>query len=70
MRNHSESVAGNWKGLVEIPDQSLESRESRLENDNKIHFLQFLRKALRWLPEERPTPHELLLDEWLRGEDY
>lgn len=55
---------------MEIPDQSLESRESRLETDSKMLFLQFLRKTLRWLPEERPTAKELLVDEWLRGGDY
>ncbi|RJE24407.1 STYKc [Aspergillus sclerotialis] len=60
----------NWKGLAEIPNQSLESRESRLESENKVLFLQFLRKTLRWLPEERPTAEELFADEWVRGEDY
>ena len=63
-------VAGNWKGLAKIPDQSLESRESRLEPENKMTFLQFLRKTLCWLPEERPTAEELLADEWVRGDDY
>ena len=70
MRHRSYPIAGNWNGSVEIPDQSLESRESRLEGDNKILFLRFLQKALGWLPEKRPTAKELLLDEWLRGGDY
>lgn len=62
-RHSSYPAAANWKGLAEIPDQSLESRESRLESEDKMLFLQFLRKTLRWLPEERPTAEELFSDE-------
>ncbi|KAB8253552.1 kinase-like protein [Aspergillus pseudonomiae] len=61
---------GNWKGSTKIPEQSLECRESQLETDSQVLFLRFLRKTLRWLPEERPAAKELLLDEWLRGDDY
>ncbi|GKZ78393.1 hypothetical protein AnigIFM56816_001951 [Aspergillus niger] len=61
---------GNWKRLAEIPEQSIESRETQLDGDNKKLFLQFLRKALCWLPEERPSARELIMDEWLRGDDY
>ncbi|GLA26017.1 hypothetical protein AnigIFM63326_002811 [Aspergillus niger] len=61
---------GNWKCLAEIPEQSIASRETQLDGDNKKLFLQFLRKALCWLPEERPSARELIMDEWLRGDDY
>ncbi|PYI29996.1 kinase-like protein [Aspergillus indologenus CBS 114.80] len=61
---------GNWKNVESVPQQSLESRESRLEGDSQRLFLEFLRKTLCWLPEERPTAEQLLTDQWLRGEDY
>ncbi|PWY89520.1 kinase domain protein, partial [Aspergillus sclerotioniger CBS 115572] len=54
---------GKWKGCVVIPEQSLESRESRLQDDDKMLFLRFLRKTLSWLPDERPMAKELLMDE-------
>ncbi|KAE8372485.1 kinase-like protein [Aspergillus bertholletiae] len=60
----------NWKSSVKIPEQSLENRESRLQTDDQVLFLRFLREALHWLPEERPTATELLFDKWLRGDDY
>lgn len=63
-------MKGTWKGIVPIPEQSLESLESRLDGDDKRLFLQFIRKVLQWVPEERPTAAELLLDEWVRGGDY
>ncbi|KAL5336603.1 kinase-like domain-containing protein [Aspergillus crustosus] len=61
---------GIWKGRADIPKQTLEERETRLEWREKDLFLQFVRKALHWDPEQRPTAMELLMDEWLRGEDY
>lgn len=34
-------------------------------------FLRFLRRALKWIPEDRPTAEELLSDEWLmKGLDF
>ncbi|KAI2830800.1 hypothetical protein CBS147343_2036 [Aspergillus niger] len=65
-----ENDMRNWKCLAEIPEQSIASRETQLDGDNKKLFLQFLRKALCWLPEERPSARELNMDEWLRGDDY
>ncbi|RAK96409.1 kinase-like protein [Aspergillus ibericus CBS 121593] len=61
---------GKWNGRVDIPEQSLETRETRLQGDGKVLFLRFLRKALSWVPEDRPTAKELLMDEWVRGDDY
>ena len=59
--------AGEWCGPVPVPIlESLEARESQLEDDEQEEFLRFRRSMLRWLPEERKTPRELLQDPWLR----
>ncbi|GLA61934.1 hypothetical protein AtubIFM54640_002467 [Aspergillus tubingensis] len=60
-----------WKSHVEIPEESLDDRVTRLEGDRKRLFLRFLRKTLSWVPGERPRARELLMeDEWVRGEEY
>ncbi|KAK6811249.1 hypothetical protein RU639_013032 [Aspergillus parasiticus] len=58
---------GNWKGAIEIPPISLEKLEGNLEGEPQRRFLQFLRKMLRWKPEERESARELLDDSWLRS---
>ncbi|BCR96485.1 uncharacterized protein AKAW2_21425A [Aspergillus luchuensis] len=62
---------GKWKSHVGIPGGCLDDRVTRLEGDRKRLFLRFLRKTLSWVPGERPSARELLMeDEWVRGEDY
>ncbi|KAK2786663.1 hypothetical protein FQN53_006367 [Emmonsiellopsis sp. PD_33] len=56
---------GNWKGSVPIPDQSFQTREWRLNGEDRTLFLNFLRRTLRWVPEERPTAEELAYDDFL-----
>ncbi|OCL06510.1 protein kinase [Glonium stellatum] len=56
---------GNWKGSVPIPDQSFEIREQWLHGEDRALFLQFLRRMLCWMPEERPVAEELAFDEFL-----
>ncbi|EFR01954.1 CMGC protein kinase [Nannizzia gypsea CBS 118893] len=56
---------GQWRGLTPIPDISLESLAPGIEGEDVPGFLSFLRRILRWLPEERPTAGELVLDPWL-----
>lgn len=53
---------GHWKGKASIPDLSLEDSEEYLEGENKMLFLEFMRKMLRWDPDERQTARELLMD--------
>ncbi|KAG5288595.1 protein kinase [Histoplasma capsulatum G186AR] len=56
---------GRWKDTCPIPNISLGSLAKDIKGDDKDGFLTFLRKILRWLPEERPTAGELVYDEWL-----
>ena len=60
-------LLGNWDGLIPIPEISFEKSETYLEGKNKELFLQFMRKMLCWVPEERKTAKELLQDPWLSG---
>ncbi|OJD10766.1 CMGC/SRPK protein kinase [Emergomyces pasteurianus Ep9510] len=56
---------GKWKNLTPIPDITLESLAVDIQGEDKKGFLSFLRKILRWVPEERPTAGELVYDEWV-----
>ncbi|KAI1839814.1 hypothetical protein JX266_013972 [Neoarthrinium moseri] len=56
---------GKWVASTPIPDQTLESRETRLEGNDKELLLILARKILRWLPEERPSAEDLYEDEFL-----
>ncbi|KFG79145.1 protein kinase-like protein [Metarhizium anisopliae] len=58
---------GNWIASTPIPDQSLESRETKLEGKEKQLFLTFVRKVLCWLPEDRTSADGLYNDEFLNG---
>ncbi|KAE8152754.1 protein kinase [Aspergillus avenaceus] len=58
---------GNWIGNAEIPSISLEKLEGNLQDTQQSLFLCFLRKMLRWLPEDRATAKELLADPWLKS---
>ncbi|QPG96452.1 hypothetical protein C2857_004238 [Epichloe festucae Fl1] len=58
---------GNWIASTPIPAQSLESREIKLEGEEKELFLKFVRKVLRWLPEDRASAEDLYQNEFLNG---
>jgi len=62
--------AGNWRGLVDIPDTSLDQVEVKLNGENKENFLRFMRRMLQWEPEKRATAKGLLLDPWLKDDLY
>ena len=54
-----------WKEAVPIPDITLTSLAEKVQGEDKEGFIRWLRMALRWNPQDRPTALELLYDEWL-----
>jgi hypothetical protein len=56
---------GNWIASTPIPKQSLKLREQLLNDRSKYLFVQFIRTALCWVPEEKPNAEELAFDEFL-----
>ena len=66
LTSSSSDLAGHWTGATTLPDDSLELLlDHRLEGENKVLFLGFVRKMPKWTPEERHAAHELLEDPWL-----
>ncbi|KAF2762278.1 protein kinase [Pseudovirgaria hyperparasitica] len=59
------NAEGDWIAQTPIPDQTLESRETRLEGEDRELLLALARKVLRWLPEERPSAEDLYGDGFL-----
>lgn len=59
---------GQWKASEVIPLISLEDSEEYLEGTNKQMFMHFVRKMLRWDPNERQSARELLTDPWLNNQ--
>lgn len=58
-------LTGHWKADADIPSVTMESMERKLEGQEKVLFLRFLRKMLIWKPEERMSAKELMQDPWL-----
>ena len=50
---------------LQVNKSSLEEEEENLEGKEKVIFLQFLRKMIQWVPEERKSAKELMVDPWL-----
>lgn len=63
-RKSDHHLLGNWSNFVPIPkEKTLEAAETKLEDN--VKFLQFIRRALTWDPNARPTARQLLQDPWL-----
>ncbi|KAJ5355810.1 kinase-like domain-containing protein [Penicillium concentricum] len=50
------------KGAAPIPPRALEQLEGNLQGEQQQLFLAFMRKMLRWRPEERSSARDLLSD--------
>jgi len=61
-------VLGTWIGAEEIPDIEFGSLETRLQGDDKEHFITFMKKMLQWKPEDRATCEEIFFDEWFSAD--
>ena len=48
-----------------IPNTTIAETITSLEGEEKIAFLDFIQKMLRWLPEDRWTAKQLLEDPYL-----
>ncbi|KFY37814.1 hypothetical protein V495_06921 [Pseudogymnoascus sp. VKM F-4514 (FW-929)] len=61
------SEKGEWKRPYLMPPESLtfESQTPSLQGEDKRLFIQFARRMLKWVPEERATAKELYEDPWL-----
>ena len=57
-------------GQLKTPDLvpsnfSFESAIQKLEGEDKRLFLEFVKRMIKWRPQERSTANELLEDPWL-----
>ena len=58
-------IPGKWKDIAPVPRITLEERAANIQEHDRAGFLRFMRRTLKWAPEDRPTARELLFDEWL-----
>jgi serine/threonine protein kinase len=65
IENHD---AGVFRHQNLIPDGrfDFESKTPHLSGDDKTLFINFAKRMLAWMPEERATAKELLNDPWLQ----
>lgn len=45
----------------------LEDFITSMDGEEKVLFLQFVRRMLKWLPEDRASARELLEDPWMQS---
>ena len=65
----SRHPTGIFNAGIDLPPvSSLEETETSLEGAERQLFLQFMGKMMRWLPEQRCTPGQLLNDPWLKSQ--
>ena len=60
---------GRWKGVVPIPELSLETEERWHDGEDKQKFICLLRKMLQWDPMVRHSIDDIFADEWLSADE-
>ncbi|KAG5927438.1 hypothetical protein E4U42_002273 [Claviceps africana] len=67
-RANKDRYSRLFKHSKRIPDEdfTFSNKKMMLDGQDKILFIQFAKRMLCWLPEERSTAKELLDDQWLR----
>ncbi|KAH8175386.1 protein kinase domain-containing protein [Sarocladium implicatum] len=58
---------GKWIASTPVPEQSLETRETRLQGEEKLLLLELVRKLLCWLPEDRKSAEGLYDEPFIQG---
>lgn len=51
--------------MIPLTKWTLEEKEKRLKGNDQYIFLNFMRRILCWLPEERPAAADLVYDDFL-----
>ncbi|MCJ1408035.1 hypothetical protein MMC19_002108 [Ptychographa xylographoides] len=60
---------GSLKAQVTVPvDFNFENSVNIIDGEDKIMFLDFVSRMLKWHPEERSTARDLLSDPWLEAD--
>ncbi|KAA8643356.1 putative protein kinase [Aspergillus tanneri] len=60
--------SGEFKGPKIGAEFNFETSLSQIKGDDKRMFISFVKRMIKWRPEERSTPRELLEDPWLSFE--
>ena len=53
------------KSTLNVPNMSFETSISQIRGEEKLRFINFVKKMLVWRPKDRNTAKELLDDPWL-----
>ncbi len=59
--------SGEFMADVEIPTTPFDEEMKSLDGEEKSSFLNFLRRMLRWRPEDGATAGELVEEPWIRN---
>lgn len=64
-RQANNMRVGEWRGPVPVPNRSFESTSVVLQGEEKKKFIDFIRRLLKWNPDERMTLKQAEKHPWL-----